>query len=143
MDDSATRFLDAFNAVEKHLRRLLHADHHVTFGELVEKASPKDAAVRRLRAVLKELSDLRNLVVHTYSRTTPLALPRPHAAERTEPIHHELLSPPRLIQLFRRKVEICGPNALVGQAARRMLEGCFSQLPVYRDSRLVGLLTTD
>src|SRR5262249_35234802 len=87
--------------------------------------------------------DLRNLVVHTYSRTTPLALPSPHAVERIEAIQHELLSPPRLIQLFRRKVEICGPNDLVGQAARRMLEGCFSQLPVYRDSRLVGLLTTD
>ena len=39
MDDESSRFLDAFAAIEKHLRKLVKAEKHASFGELVEKAA--------------------------------------------------------------------------------------------------------
>jgi hypothetical protein len=53
MDDQSSRFLDAFNGIEKHLRKVVKAEKHLTFGELVEKASrvsrPVARYVERLR----------------------------------------------------------------------------------------------
>jgi predicted transcriptional regulator len=40
-------------------------------------------------------------------------------------------------------VETCSPADLIGAAARKMHAGSYSQLPVYRDGELVGLLTAE
>lgn len=143
MDELSSRFLDAFTAIEKHLRTLLDADRHMTFNEMVEKSARADKGVRRLRSQLKDFGELRNFVVHEYRRDQPTASPSAHAVERLQAIRDELLSPPRLIDLFRHQVEICSPIDPVGAAARKMHDCSFSQLPVYDGDRLVGLLTAE
>jgi CBS domain len=143
MDELSSRFLDAFTAIEKHLRTLLDADRHMTFNEMVEKAARVDKGVRRLRGQLKDFGELRNFVVHEYRRDQPTASPSAHAVERLQAIRDELISPPRLIDLFRHQVETCAPTDPVGSAARKMHDGSFSQLPVYEEDRLVGLLTAE
>ncbi|MGP0063545.1 MAG: CBS domain-containing protein [Isosphaeraceae bacterium] len=143
MDELSSRFLDAFSAIEKHLRRLVDADRHMTFNEMVEKAARVDKGVRRLRSHLKDFGELRNFVVHEYRRDQPTASPSAHAVERLQAIRDELLSPPSLIDLFRQQVETCAPTDPVGAAARKMHDGSFSQLPVYEGDRLVGLLTAE
>jgi len=143
MDDLSSRFLDAFAAIGKHLRTRHRAARHTTFSELVEKTAAGNAAVRRLKPGLKELADLRNFVVHGYSIQAPLASPSRQAVERIEAIREELLSPPRLIALFRTEVETCVPDDPVGVATAKMHRGSFSQLPVYHGHRLVGLLTAE
>lgn len=143
MDAASSRFLDDFAAIKKHLRKPVKGDRHVPFAGLVARAAAKDAAVRRLRDAPLELAELRNLVVHNYSRTAPLASPSEHAVGRIEAIKEELLSPPRRHPAFARTVATCRPCDPVGVAARKMHEGSFSQLPVYDDGRLVGLLTAE
>jgi predicted transcriptional regulator len=143
MDQLSSRFLDAFTSIEKHLRALAKADKHMTFNEMVEKASRSDRAVRRFRDQLKGFGELRNFVVHEYCRDQPTASPSPHAVERLQAIRDELLSPPKLIGLFRLRVETCVPADAVGLAARKMHDGSFSQLPIYDGDRLVGLLSAE
>jgi CBS domain-containing protein len=143
MDDLSAQFLDAFNSMEKHLRTLIGAEKHVSFNETVERAARADKAVRRLRAQLKDFGELRNFVVHEYRREQPTATPSRHSVERLQAIRDELLSPPRLIDLFRPPVETCSPTDPVGAATRKMHDGSFSQLPVYDGDRLVGLLTAE
>jgi CBS domain-containing protein len=143
MDELSSRFLDAFSAIEKHLRRSLGTDRHMTFNEMVERASRSDNAVRRLRGQLKDFGELRNFVVHEYRRDQATATPSPHAVERLQAIRDELLSPPKLSGLFRHGVETCAPSDPVGAAAKKMHDGSFSQLPVYDGDRLVGLLTAE
>ena len=115
----------------------------MTFNEMVEKAARADKGVRRLRSQLKDFGELRNFVVHEYRRDQPTASPSAHAVERLQAIRDELLSPPKLIDLFRLQVETCSPTDPVGAAARKMHDGSFSQLPVYEGDRLVGLLTAE
>jgi predicted transcriptional regulator len=143
MDEPSSLFLDAFTSIEKHLRRSLDADRHMTFHEMVEKASRSDNAVRRLRGQLKDFGDLRNFVVHEYRLDQATATPSRHAVERLQAIRDELLSPPKLIAEFRRAVATCSPSDPVGAATRKMHDGSFSQLPVYDGDRLVDLLTTE
>lgn len=143
MDELSSHFLDAFTAIERHLRRLLDADRHMTFNEMVEKAARADKGVRRLRSPLRDFGELRNFVVHEYRRDQPTASPSAHAVERLRAICDELLSPTKLVDLFRHPVETCTPADLIGAAARKMHDGSFSQLPVYEGDRLVGLLTAE
>ena len=48
-----------------------------------------------------------------------------------EIIRDKLLSPVRLVDLFRPPVEICSLSDPIGVAAKRMHDGSFSQVPVY------------
>lgn len=143
MDDQSGPFLDAFTAIEKHLRKILNAEKHLTFGELVERASKVSRPVNRYRDALKEFGELRNFIVHAYRRADPLAIPSPSTVARIGKIRDELLSPPKLVSVCGHHVEICSPADLIGTVAGKMLEGSFSQLPVYRDGALVGLLTAE
>ena len=143
MDDQSSQFLDAFTAIEKHLRRILKLEKHVTFGELVENASRASRPVALYRNTLREFGDLRNFIVHEYRQGDPLAVPSQSTVERLRKIRDELLSPAKLVSVCRREVETCSPAELIGAAARKMHEGSFSQLPVYRENRFVGLLTAE
>jgi predicted transcriptional regulator len=143
MDDQSSQFLDAYNGIEKHLRKIVRSEKHLTFGEIVEKASRTSRPVTRYRDGLKEFGDLRNFLVHQYRRTDPLALPSPATVDRIRRIRDELVSPPKLIDVCSHKVETCSPADLIGAAARRMHEGSFSQLPVYPGGEFAGLLTAE
>jgi CBS domain-containing protein len=143
MDDASSRFLDAFVAIEKHLRTLHKAPRHTTFSELVEKTAVANPVVRRLKISLKDFAEFRNFLVHDYSRTAPLAIPSHQTVERIEALKEKLLSPPSLIAGFRKQVETCDPDDSVGAATGKMHRGSFSQLPVYHGRRLIGLLTAE
>jgi predicted transcriptional regulator len=143
MDDLTSRFLDAFVAVERHLRTMLSADKHMTFNEMVQRAARKDKTVRRLQSRLKDLGELRNFLVHEYRSDQPVAVPSDFSVTLIEGIRDELTKPARLIDLFRRPVVTCAPSDPIGVAARKMHDGAFSQLPVYAGDELVGLLTSE
>jgi CBS domain-containing protein len=143
MDEPSSHFLDAFTAIEKQLRTLLDADRHMTSYEMVAKAAKADKDVRRLRSQLRDIGELRSFVVHEYRRDQPTASPSAHAVERLQAIRDELISPPKLIDIVRHPVETCAPTDPVGAAAWKMHDGSFSQLPVYKGDRLIGLLTAE
>jgi len=143
MDDLTSRFLDAFATIEKHLRRMLDANKYTTFNEIVERAVSQDRSVRRLRDQLKSLGELRNFLVHEYKSEQPLAFPSESTVQRIQIIRDELLSPVKLVDLFRPPVEICSPSDPIGVATKKMHDGSFSQLPVYSGNTLIGLLTSE
>ena len=143
MDDLTSRFLDSFATIEKHLRRMLDANRSATFNELLGRAVSRDRSVRRLRDQLKTLGELRNFLIHEYKSDQPLAVPSESTVLRIQIIRDELLSPVRLVDLFRPPVQICSPSDPIGVAAKRMLDGSFSQLPVYSGNTLMGLLTSE
>src|SRR5271165_2351560 len=132
MDDLTSRFLDSFATIEKHLRRMLDANRSATFNELLGRAVSRNRSVRRLRDQLKTLRELRNFLVHEYKSEQPLAVPSESTVLRIQIIRDELLSPVRLVDLFRPPVEICSPSDPIGVAAKRMLDGSFARCPACR-----------
>jgi predicted transcriptional regulator len=92
---------------------------------------------------LKDYGELRNFVVHEYRRDEPVAIPSSQTVERLIAIRNELLSPPKLINLFRKPVETCAPTDPIGVAAKKMHDGVFSQLPIYDGDMMIGLLTAE
>ena len=143
MDNLTSRFLDAFVTIERHLRKMLNADKHMSFYEMVQRSARRDKTVRRLGDRLKDLGELRNFLVHEYRSDQPVAIPSESSVSLIEEIRDGLTKPVRLADLFRGPVVTCAPSDPIGAAARKMHDGSFSQLPVYSGNDLTGLLTSE
>jgi predicted transcriptional regulator len=144
------RFLDAYNEIDKWMRKLLKADKRVSFYTLVEdasnpkKVSPRHAGVvRRYADDLKGYGDLRNAIVHEHRNDEVIATPHLRAVEELETIHKRLLEPPQVQSYFSGTVLQCSPDDPIGTVAQQMRQNKFSQVPVYGGTRLFALLTTD
>lgn len=140
---ASDRFLDAYNAIDKLLRARLGADRTTGFYSIVERVAVVDRAVQRYSTDLKEFADLRNAIVHERTDGRVIAEPHPETALRLEAILEQLRRPPKLGDLFRVRVVVSSASAPIGQAAKAMLDGNFSQMPVYDGDRFVSLLTSE
>lgn len=143
MDDFSSRYLDAFNAIEKWLRTQVNSSERMDFPQLVDTVSDSNYSVRRHNAILKDLNRFRNYVVHQHRRHKPLAVPTAEAVEQITAIRNELLSPPSLLSLAAKPVEQCCPTDPLGCSVKKMHDGVFSQLPVYDGQKCLGLLTAE
>ncbi|MCY7417167.1 MAG: CBS domain-containing protein [Chloroflexi bacterium] len=115
-------------------------DGHISFPELLRGA--RAVIPRRLELDLRELSELRNALVHgTNGRV--MAEPTRDAVGEIEHIRDLLLSPPLVIDLVQRgRVVTVSPRHSLASAVARMRSDGFAQLPVYGPAGYVGLLTT-
>jgi predicted transcriptional regulator len=143
MDDNSSRYLDAFNAIEKWLREQVADSSRYDLPTLIDAVADFHYGVRRHAAKLKDLNRFRNFVVHDFSRTKALAVPTKMAADVISTIRHELLSPASLLSLAAKPVATCRPSESIAVAVVKMRDGLFSQIPVCDEGTCLGLLTTE
>lgn len=93
--DNATRFVDAFHAIEQNVRRRTNAGPDVRFYRLVDLTAPKDALIARHQVDLKEWADLRNAIVHEKTRRL-IARPFAGTVREIERVEELLRRPPFL-----------------------------------------------
>jgi predicted transcriptional regulator len=143
MDENTSRYLDAFNAIEKWLRSQVPDPNRFDLPTLIDVVADCDYLVRRHSGKLKDLNRFRNFVVHDYSRDRALAMPTKMAADVISAICQELVSPALLLTLAARPVEVCLPEDSITRAVQKMREGSFSQIPVCAERKFLGLLTAE
>jgi len=136
------RFRRSFNEVEAYLRRSLDYGNDVPFKALVEDATEKDKVVRRFKADLLNYGDLRNAIVHSSTKKF-LAEPFEETVNNLEMIWEQIKNPPRLDIFIRVGLLKCEANDKINDILQIMKENNYSQIPVYKDNILFGLLTTD
>ena len=145
MPTNADRFLDAFKAIEDHLRRSVGGTDQVDFVDLVTLATQENAAVRDVADRLLRYARLRNAIVHNANdrRRRAIAEPRKDVVEDIEGIRLVVTKPPLLVSVLGVEVTVCLPTDPIRRAAQKMADGDFSQLPVYRDGQVIDLLTSE
>lgn len=139
----AQRFLVAFARAEGALEDLLGAGSGNSFRWLVRQASKRDPLVRSVEDDLLELSELRNAIVHDRGGGYVIAEPHEETVARLEKIVDLIADPPRIDEVMSRPVVTCRPGEPLAEAAKRMVDGDFSRIPVYDDDTFVGLLTAN
>lgn len=142
MDDLSARFLDAFTAIENWLKSELDAPRE-DFWRLIDEMADKNPGFRRYAGPLKAFAEVRNLIIHKYSREQPLAIPSAQSLQRLIAIKEHLLSPPSLLPLSAKPVQQCQPTDPLGCCVKKMHDGVFSQLPIYDGGKYFGLLTSE
>ncbi len=110
---------------------------------LGEWSTNRNHAVRQYEDDLKEFGDLRNAIVHERSGHRVIAEPNDEAVRTMERIADLLVDPPRVGELFRRRVFHVESDEPIGRAVKVMLDESYSQIPVYDGDEFVGLLTTN
>jgi predicted transcriptional regulator len=141
---NAERFLNAFNAIEKHLRLHRQGGGHDGFRNLVRQAAVKNSAVRRYQRDLEQLAELRNAVVHNgYADGRPIADPREDTVELIEHIAATIQDPPRVYPLFKANVATVSADDPITSAIQLMHRAGFAQIPVLQDGSFHALLTAN
>ena len=139
--DNSDRFLVAFSRIEQSLRKMTKSSKQDSFGTLLDRAT--STTIRRFSNDLREFAELRNAIVHERGGGYVIAEPHPETVHRLEEIEQLISQPPVVESLGSIPVVTCSPSDPIGKAAKAMLEGAFSQLPVYQQESCVGLLTSE
>jgi len=142
MDELTSRYISAYNSIHDWMNHSVGKED-AEFVALLKQLSVTNSEVRRNAADLKRFAKIRNLFDHNHSHTKPLAVPTSVAVERLEAIAKQLFSPPLLLTLAAKPVEMCSPTDPLGCCVRKMHDGFFSQLPIYDGQRYSGLLTAE
>lgn len=139
---NAERFLNAFSAIEKEMRKILELKDHRPFSELVNKSSRLNPVIGRYRFDLKEYSELRNAIVHDRSGGEIIAEPNAEVVASIERIVGLLLEPPKVAPLFIKEVLALSEDQPVARAIRELSKMTYTQAPVMKDGTIVGLITS-
>lgn len=141
---NAERFLKAYNQIDDNLRELLGLERgRWGFAYVVDQAAKRYSVVRRYAEDLKEYGALRNAIVHDRSYPARIiAEPHIEVVETLERLAKEIMDPPRVYPLFRREVRRLEAKDPVGKLLSYVRQQRFSQFPVFRGHRFVGLLTS-
>lgn len=140
---NSERFLNAYAAIEKHLRRLAGGDRSATFSQVLEKAVASDWAARCWKDDLREYHDLRNAIVHERTDGHVIAEPNDGAVADLKHIAAQLTQPPSVIPSFQTQVASFGSQDAIAAAVSTMWEESFSQVAVVDSGVFSGLLTTN
>jgi hypothetical protein len=97
MVENASRFVQAFNQIERHLRQLTGRDANCRFPDLVRTASEKNSVVLQYKDELLQNGRLRNAIVHEQgTESIYMADPREPACARIEELRDRILCPKKL-----------------------------------------------
>ena len=142
MDSLASAFLSTWNEIEEFLEQQIGNQRWSSYADLIRRASEKNKVVRGLQDDLRGYTDLRNAIVHEYHEDHVIASPYAETVEDVKSLRNTLLSPPTL-ETFNRNVATCTADEMIVPVAQRMGQQRFSQLPVYKEGRLVAVLTAE
>ena len=132
-----------YNDIKSYLIKITNSNSSTKFFKLLEKAE-NNPAIKRYDDDLENINKLRGIIVHgKFKRSPRIGEPTEYGVKLINKIANSLLNPPKIIPLFQKKLSILQPNALISDALKIMFEKSFSQIPLYNNDNLMGLLTTN
>ncbi len=134
------RFIGAYNKIDKKLRQLYNVKSNATFPDTVRRAAASSALIRKYEDDLIDYARLRNAIVHSSSDDMTIAEPHVDVVEKLERIERLLGSPPRAVGTVAKRAVCFAADTKIRQAIERMARGNYSNVPVLRDGKVVGVL---
>lgn len=142
MDDGSPDFVTAFNQIEQWLNKQCRTTKYETFSTLLEKCQGHPI-VGRYTFELRTFGQLRNMLAHDRRAGHPIATVHAQTVVEIKTILNLLLSPPSLGSVAKRRVYTCKPHDPIRPVLAIMHHEDYSQVPVYTEAGLAGLLNTE
>ncbi len=137
---NAVEFISAYNTVDARLRSLYKGKGNLQFSDLVRRCAECNATVKKYEGELLTFAKLRNAIVHESTRDYIIAEPCDEATRLFTHIAELLSTPPKLSLLRERGATGISADATLGDAIVKIADSNFSNLPVYRGERMLGVL---
>lgn len=138
------KFISACEKIKESLEKR-HGKKFKGVGEAVRHAQDKgNWLVERNKNQLDKLISLRNILAHEVHLTgEDLAIPTDQTVRQAEKLAQILANPRRIKDEMIRHPETCQATDSLQNAALKLLEHNYSQMPVYGDGNYKGMLTTN
>ena len=138
---NALIFISAYNEIDTRMRALYRGKGTLGFSDLVRRLAPVQSAVGKYEDELLAFARLRNAIVHNTTGDKVIAEPTDEATALIVKIAKLLTAPPKLSEL-KKKAPVVGVESgeSVAAAAKLIAKTGYSNLPVYRNGRFVGIV---
>ena len=138
---NATVFITSYNRIEQQLRALYNFRGGQSFTDIVRQSADKNEAVRRYENDLVEYARLRNAIVHQSVGEAVIAVPCDEVVEKILRIERLICTPPTIGQtLPDKQVTSLDAQISLRRAVQLIAKTGYSNLPVYRGKRMVGIV---
>lgn len=138
---NATRFLNAYNNIDQQLRTLYDLKRSLNFSEVIRKTVQLNSVVRKYEDDLIDYARLRNAIVHKGSNTFVIAEPHEKVVEEMEHIASLISTPPLAYDKIATHEVLCiDEDISIAEAMQIMSRSDYSNLPVYHNKTLLGVL---
>lgn len=140
-NDLSRRFLDSFNAIEQRLKDYLKANHHMSFLEMLRRASKDNGVVKRYAIDLREFAELRNAIIHSRRDNFVIAEPHLDIVEEIKRIEELMYHPPLVSSLELNRPYIATPATLLSDVLRTFAQRDFMRCPVILHGKIHALIS--
>lgn len=137
---NAIEFISAYNEIDARLRALYRGKGNLQFSDLVRRSAQFNATVKRYEEELLSFARLRNAIVHESTREKIIAEPCDEATATIKHIASLLSAPPMLREITGKEPTCIAAGASLKKAIVTISNSGYSNLPVLRGGRTVGVL---
>lgn len=138
---NAGRFLSAYNKIDQTLRVVYNLKRSLNFSEVIRKTVQLNSVVRKFEEDLIDYGRLRNAIVHKGRANFVIAEPHLEVVEKLEHIANLIATPPLAYDKIATHEVLCVDADLsLSEAMQLMSRSGYSNLPVYKDKTLMGVL---
>lgn len=139
--ENSKRFIAAYNAIDATLRSVYNYKDNMTFSDIVRRTVPLNYTTRKYEDDLISYARLRNAIVHKSREGAVIAEPHIDVVENIEKICKLICTPPAALEsICRGKVITLESGDKLITAIDRITSTHYSNIPVYDDSRLLGVI---
>lgn len=138
---NALDFIAAYNAIDARMRAIYKGKGTPGFADLVRRLAPEQSTLAKYEEELIAFARLRNAIVHNTVDNRVIAEPTDEATALMRRIAELLTAPPKLKEL-KKKAPVVGIGSAdsVRRAIKLIAKTGYSNLPVYRNGRFIGIV---
>lgn len=138
---NSLRFITAYNKIDGCLRNIYDFNANISFSDMIRRCAEKNYVIRANETLLSDYGRLRNAIVHKSTDEIVIAEPHLSVVENFERLAELICTPPKAISIFGgRKVITIEADSKLNAAIKLMTESHYSNIPVYGNSILKGIL---
>lgn len=138
--NNAVELISAYNLIDARLRSLYRGKGNLQFSDLVRRCAELNKTVQRYEEELMAMARLRNAIVHNSTREQIIAQPSDEFTALCRHISELLSAPPKLKEIKEKGATGISETATVEDAVLLIARTGYSNIPVYRNSRFIGML---
>ena len=136
-----SRFLDAYNAIDKALRIQYNYKTTISFSDLIRRCADLNHVVRGYENDLINFARLRNAIVHSSDNNRVIAEPHLDVVELMEKIAKLITTPPLVVEALRlRSVAIIDATRSLYDLIKETGKTGHGMIPAYKGNTLVGIV---
>ena len=140
-NSNAQRFISAYNTIDYSLRTIYDFKRSMSFSDVVRRSVVLNSVVRKYEEDLIDFGRLRNAIIHNGNNKFIIAEPHDDIVEKIERLAYLISEPPKAIdRIGNKEVLVIETEMKVKPAIELIARSGYSNLPVYKDDKLVGVL---